>query len=215
VAEFDEDAVGIPNGICSPVYPFGAMIQSAVLTGFGLLLAAWPISKARAMSPPSPDRFENEIHRLHDFFVQWFTGKIEETDENFAFVEQSMEESFCLINPQGVMTRRSDLVNALKSAYGCRKDQIFTIQCRNVQIMSNLPNSTSVLCCYEEWQTVGETETARIASSWFQDKPNGRPTWLHVHETWLPGKAPPSENGMWQPPPPLSDEREITGKEDS
>jgi hypothetical protein len=132
-------------------------------------------------------------------------GKIEGTDANFAAVEQVLGDSFCLINPRGVMTRRSDLVDALKAAYGCQRDHtVFTIQCRNVQVKSeNI--GTSVLCCYEEWQRVGEIETARLASAWFQDNGNDRPLiWLHVHETWLPGRDPPSDLVMWQPPPPLS-----------
>jgi len=161
----------------------------------------------------SVERIEKEIHRLHTFFVDWFLGSVEKNDEIFVSgVENSMGDTFALINPQGILTRRLQLVEALKDAYGCRKNQIFIIECRNIQIMSVLPSSSgssTVLCCYEEWQTVGTIETARMASAWFYDDPtNDQLIWLHVHETWLPGKAPPSVMGMWQPPTPTSTQDE-------
>jgi hypothetical protein len=49
-----------------------------------------------------------------------------------------------------------------------------------------------LLVTYEEWQQSGDQTTARLSTALFRDKPdapNGL-EWLHVHETWLPDRAP-------------------------
>ena len=164
-------------------------------------------------TPTSPtERFVKEIHRLHDFFVAWFTAAVENTAEQFASADQAMGAKFCLIGPQGTCTHREELVQALQQAYGCRKGQVFEIECRNVQVLQHVGNT--YLVSYEEWQRMGDdVETARLSSAWFQDFqnnhsdinnnndrfPNGL-QWLHVHETWMPGKGPPSVQHMWTPP---------------
>lgn len=157
----------------------------------------------------SVDRIEAEIHRLHDFFVVWFRAEIAK-DDDAAFASSlvaSMDAGFRLVNPQGISTDRGPLLEALRGAYGCRTGQIFQISCRNVQILHKLPveregSATHVyLVSYEEWQLVGETETARLSSVWFEDDPSapGGLRWLHVHETWMPGMGPPSAQQMWTP----------------
>ena len=94
------------------------------------------------------------------------------------------------------------------------EEETYSIECRNVRILQKMDFST-VLATYEEWQTVGVggTETARRVSAWFRvvvppldNDAATRPLlllkWLHVHETWLPGKGPVSADQMWTPPPP-------------
>jgi hypothetical protein len=146
------------------------------------------------------ERFQAEIDRLHDFFVQWFTGTIDNDELAFASkVQDSMHPNFHLINPQGVLTPRAPLLQALRQAYGCRKDQVFRIECRNVhQVKQAVVGTNTYLVTYQEWQQVGPetTQTARLVSAWFQLS-NDRLKWKHVHETWMPGRSPPSESQMW------------------
>lgn len=127
---------------------------------------------------------QNEIDRLHYFFVEWFTGTIEDSNSAFtSSVERSMDANFHLVNPQGVMTSREPLLKALKDAYGCRRGQVFRIQCQNLQLLqqhqhqhqecTNSSTSaasstiTTYLVSYEECQQVQESNTARIVSAWF------------------------------------------------
>lgn len=156
-------------------------------------------------------RFQEEIDRLHHFFVQWFTGSMEDTAENLRLADEAMDPSFHLINPQGNITNKVALMKAFQDgAYGCRKGQVFEITCRNVQVLQRKQDEgtkiNTYLCCYEEWQTIGKIETARIVSAWFREEEDDSSSsssskliWLHVHETWLPGKAPPTEKEMWKP----------------
>lgn len=147
----------------------------------------------------SADRFAQEIHRLHNFFVDWFKGDIDETEQNFSVCVESMAECFHLVTPQGLRMERESLLASLKEAYGCRKGTIFNIECRNVKVLHSIGDAH--LVAYEEWQTIGETKTARISSSWFREDPKlpNQLQWLHVHETWIPGMGPPSSKEMWNP----------------
>jgi hypothetical protein len=156
------------------------------------------------------DRFQKEIDRLHDFFVQWFTGSMERSDQSFLEqMDRFMHSQFHLINPQGVLTPRGPLIEALKGAYGCRQGQVFRIECKHVQVVSYDKDGSTYLVMYEEWQQVQETLTARIVSAWFQEEKGNNNDdekvdsvlkWRHVHETWMPGMSPPSETQqMWTP----------------
>jgi hypothetical protein len=56
-------------------------------------------------------------------------------------------------------------------------------------------NESTIIMTYEEWQhTDISTTTGRVSTVLFQviadeqEKDRERLKWLHVHETWLPGK---------------------------
>lgn len=138
-----------------------------------------------------------EIDRLHGFFVEWFTGSIDNTNENFALVDESLAENFHLVNPQGVTTARGALLQALQSSYNSRRGQVYNIECRNVQLLQK--HLGMYLVSYEEWQQIEETETARVVSAWLCDDKEREDClqWVHVHETWMPGKAPTAPSQMW------------------
>lgn len=140
---------------------------------------------------------------MHTFFVAWFKAEIENTDEAFQVAPASMADAFSLITPEGKMMERTLLLQALKDGYGSRNGpEVYQIQCREVRILQTL--DSTVLAAYEEWQTMGDTKTARLTSAWFRvvDSTKNHPLglqWLHVHETWLPGKGPTSADKMWNP----------------
>ena len=61
------------------------------------------------------ERIQQEIHRLHNFFVGWFTARVDDNDAVFqAGVVNSLHEDFHLVNPQGVITARAPLLEALR-----------------------------------------------------------------------------------------------------
>ena len=141
-----------------------------------------------------------EIERLHAFFVDWFTGAVPRTDEQFERVSSILAPEFHFVSPRGVMEGQSHLLTGLFNAYGVHERGRFTIEIRNVRVMYR--KSGICLMTYEQWQRVkGEKETARIATATFREKlgPWNHVEWLSVHETWLAGRGPLSgENGAAQ-----------------
>ena len=155
--------------------------------------------------------FIQEIHRLHDEFVKWFTASIPNTEENFAPISSALSSDFHMVPPKGVLVSQPDLTNSLRNAYGCRKDApSFRIQIKNCKVLcdetkkSNEQGLTGNGLCvvsYEEWQYVGDKEeSGRISTVVFRCNPESHAVdgnakernmlWLNVHETWIQGKEP-------------------------
>ena len=149
-------------------------------------------------------RCRREIVRLHDFFVDWFSGSVDKNDEEYERVTQALAEDFHLINPRGINTAQPALLKSLRGAYGCHPHQdngpSFAIDIRNVECLHTRStlldkDSSTILSLwkYEEWQRINNKETARISTVMFQDdpsSPHNQLKWLHVHETWLPEGGP-------------------------
>lgn len=132
-----------------------------------------------------------EIERLHAFFVDWFTGAVPRTDEQFERVSSILAPEFHFVSPRGVMEGQSHLLTGLFNAYGVHERGRFTIEIRNVRVMYR--KSGICLMTYEQWQRVkGEKETARIATATFRESLGrlNHVEWLSVHETWLAGRGP-------------------------
>ena len=129
---------------------------------------------------------EQEIIRLHDFFVEWMTGLVEETDDEFARFGDSMGEDFYIVAPSGRLTKRATLIDGLYNTYN--QQQNFRIWIENIQVQHALGDV--IVATYEEWQETKDDDkiTARLSSVVFtkdSTKPNGL-LWQCVHETWLP-----------------------------
>ena len=148
------------------------------------------------------DPCEAEIIRLHDFFVEWFTARSSCGD--FDKVSRALASDFHMISPRGVMETQPNLLDSLRSSYGCHRGSGFRIEIRNCKCLHKGGGGVS-LWKYEEWQFTGgsgssssgdsssedkETETARISTVLFRDSKEGYNgvQWVHVHETWMPGK---------------------------
>ena len=135
---------------------------------------------------------KQEIIELHEFFEDWFTATIKETDENFSRFEKVLDDKFILITPSGEKLSREEILTFVEKAYGLRREvePPYSITILNVHCAFKTEEYS--LCQYEEWQKIGDKETARISSVLFQrceGLPN-RLKWIFVHETWLPGKSP-------------------------
>ena len=76
-----------------------------------------------------------EIHRLHDEFVKWFTASIPNTEDNFAPIASALSKDFHMVPPKGVLVSQPDLTNSLRNAYGCRKDSPFRIEIKNCKLL--------------------------------------------------------------------------------
>lgn len=124
-----------------------------------------------------------EIQTLHQFFQNWFTGSIAQSEEHFARVTSVLHPQFCLIGPDGRLSDRATVISWLGEGYGTRPDfQLWT-----EQIVLRHQTNHLALATYEEWQQTPGSQTVRLASAYFQrqlEAPHGV-EWLHVHETWL------------------------------
>ena len=131
----------------------------------------------------------NEVADLHRFFEDWFTARIENSQENFARFSGVIADGFEMISPDGRTTDRNSLMSRLRSARGTYRDGSFRIwieNCRTRPLNDNLH-----LVLYEEWQERDGRSTGRLSSAVFRDRhdaPNAV-EWLHLHETWLPNST--------------------------
>jgi len=136
---------------------------------------------------------QKEVERLHQFFVDWFTGKIDQTPEA---LEQHctgrFSDDFCMVNPLGRILSKSQLVTGLTHGYNTHPAD-FEIHVHNCQVLQNLKEEGLKLVSYEEWQRTGNTTTARRSTALMRVLEDGNIEWKYVHETWLEGKGPNDE----------------------
>ncbi len=131
-------------------------------------------------------RVTREIKGLHEFFVDWFTGRTPNTASEFA---ERFEARFCpdflIIQPAGEVGTLAGLTGAIRQNYGCSPG--FAIAIRRVNVRWR--HGDVVLATYEEWQRNARKsnppDNGRTATVVFVDRGDCL-QWLHVHETWLP-----------------------------
>ena len=135
---------------------------------------------------------EKEITELHKFFTDWYKGTIDKTDKKFSRFNEVLHKNFSLITPTGEKISRDRILSLVKKSYGINKNMEppFHIWIENFNL--EYKDKEIILATYEEWQKNNGKTTGRISSVLFQqkeEKPNNL-VWVHVHETWLPGKNP-------------------------
>lgn len=132
-------------------------------------------------------KYATEIQELHQFFQDWFTGSIAQTEENFSRVTSGMSEHFALISPDGTLADYPTVIGWLRGGYRSRPNfRLWTDK-----IVVRHQTEGLALATYEEWQEIDGKINARLSTTLLQDKaaaPNGV-VWLHVHETWLAKEA--------------------------
>ena len=128
-------------------------------------------------------RAAREIAELHQFFEDWFCGRVELSEERFARFTSVMAEEFHLILPSGAMIDRSQAVPWIWNMHGTRPTTRMWVD--KVQVISRCAGCW--VAVYEEWQESPDERTVRLSSALLgddADAPNGL-RWLHVHETWI------------------------------
>jgi hypothetical protein len=138
------------------------------------------------LRPDLPAISEKEIVDLHKFFVEWFTGQLENTDQAFSRVANALANEFHLISPRGVIDSQQEILDAIRGAHGARSKMEITI--RNPEL--RWQSETHCLMTYEEWQQTEQGNNARLSSVLFEHASSHNALrWIHVHETWLPTQA--------------------------
>ena len=124
----------------------------------------------------------DEVVELHQFFEDWFTGRLADTDQAFERCEQALAKSFVLISPRGVTDTCAQLLPSIRAAHGRRPEMRIWIEdlaCRQL-------SDTMMLVTYREWQDDAGQVTGRLSSAIMERResaPRGV-VWLHLHETW-------------------------------
>jgi hypothetical protein len=125
----------------------------------------------------------DEVESLHAFFELWFLGELPQTRAALDRFSGVLAAEFRMIQPSGLTRSRDGITTDVFDAHGVHDDvtiETSAFEPRHV-------GSDSCLGTYEEWQSVGEDETGRVATVLFRraaDTPNGV-EWVHLHETWL------------------------------
>ena len=154
------------------------------------ILCALTLAAACSTMPPKPEltaRCEREIVELHQFFEDWFAGKLPDTDAAFARFADALHPDFHIIPPNGSVLDRAAILERLRAAHGrtANASPPFVIEVRAVQRRSAVDGG--VVLTYEEWQGAGtptEGRTSSVLMRRHDSAPNGL-QWVHVHETAL------------------------------
>lgn len=134
-----------------------------------------------------------EIEDLHAFFVEWFTGRIENSDEHFARLAEALAADFRYVLPGGQLVDRAAVLTDLKTAHGRHTE--FYIEIRNSMVL--IDDADSAVIFFEEHQWAGHAYTARFNTALFRphaNAPNGV-VWAFLHETWQAGLGPAGDAG--------------------
>lgn len=126
-----------------------------------------------------------EVIELHQFFQDWFNGRLKPSDAIFERVTAVLDEQFHLISPDGSLADKAPLLERIYQAHG--SNPAWRLWTENFQLRYS--EGSLALATYEEWQESDQGQTRRLSTVLFRHQP-GLPntvSWLHVHETWLPG----------------------------
>ncbi|MEO0361001.1 MAG: hypothetical protein AAF322_07830 [Pseudomonadota bacterium] len=133
----------------------------------------------------------DETHRLHRWLEDWLTGASPSDASAFAPFEAAIAPGFEIVSPRGSRTSGPDVVAEIRAAHGAAPPDL-KIRVENAAIAHLIGDHA--LVTYEEWHESGGARSARLATVLYREEPAapGGVVWLHVHETWLPGLAPPA-----------------------
>lgn len=138
------------------------------------------------MSIPLGPQCREEVVGLHEFFVAWFGGEIENSAVELARFTAASHPNFVMVVPSGQIIDKAAVVDGLRSAHGSRAGRDFRIEIRNVT--DRVVAEGAVLLTYQEWQFEGpRVASARTSTAMFvaaPHAPNGV-VWRHLHETIL------------------------------
>ena len=128
-----------------------------------------------------------EIVDLHEFFVAWLGGTMENSAIEFSRFTAATHPQFTMVVPSGQLHDKAGVSEGLRAAHGSRMRRDFQIEIRNIG--ERVLSEESALLTYEEWQFEnGSARGARTSTVLFVPAghaPNGV-AWRHLHETLMP-----------------------------
>ncbi|WP_298976406.1 hypothetical protein [uncultured Roseobacter sp.] len=138
------------------------------------------------------ERCVQEAHRLHVVLQDWLRGTLPRTAEGFAPFADALADPCRVVSPLGTITERAELLTEFEAIHGVLAAQgnAFVIRVENALVLRQWGDHA--LVSYEEWHDLGDESSARLSTALYtadENAPLGV-AWSHIHETWLPGRAP-------------------------
>lgn len=131
------------------------------------------------------DACRTEVDELHRFIEEWLRGARDRTEAAYAPLGGALDESFVILHPCGSRSDKAALLPAFFEAHGTGGPEL-RVRIRHREARELGPGL--VLTVYEEWHLGPETN-GRLSSAVFRVA-DGRPRWLHLHESKLDGEPP-------------------------
>lgn len=135
-------------------------------------------------------RCARDIEELHQFFEDWFQGKLPDTDEAFASFEGVLHPEFHIVVPSGETLSRDQILALVRKGHGRWAGSDRWIEVRSPRRLSTVEGAS--VFAYEEWQVLPGSMEGRVSTVVLRPHPKlpGRIQWVHVHETpFEPGAA--------------------------
>ncbi len=130
-----------------------------------------------------------EVLRLHQFLVEWRTGAIAKNGDCFKRLSNVISNDFRVVSTNGQIVNRTELLQEVIKSYNAFDEGTFKLDIRNFRLCRG---GKTCLGTYEEWQRIGQTTTVRVSTVVLRRLKDSRLEWVHLHETWLPGRGPNS-----------------------
>lgn len=129
----------------------------------------------------------HEIDDLHQFFVQWFGGRIAKTEAHFERFRAALDPGFAQVNPDGVLRSYATILRDVWQHWNWFPgDPNFRIWIANAKICYVLPGE-HVVAVYEEWHDYQGKQVGRTCTGVLCRR-SGTPTgiaWLQMHESLI------------------------------
>jgi hypothetical protein len=139
------------------------------------------------------ERVHLEVQDLHRFFVTWFRGRCDNTDEVFERdLTRRFAPDFALLQPSGVIVERGTLLGMIRHTWGTCPDLEIDIR----EVTAQAIGGETIVVTYQEWHRnaidVWPVDAGRLSSAAMRVDPEqpGGLLWLHVHETWISESLP-------------------------
>ncbi len=126
------------------------------------------------------ETFEREIESLHDFFVGWYAGTLDQ--DAIGRLETALGSEFQMVTPDGTRHDRAAVIAGIREGYDRDEPEVFDIDIRNVELIERFDEHALVR--YEEWQTTTDETTGRISTVLFGETADSL-VWIDLHETMI------------------------------
>lgn len=127
---------------------------------------------------PNGEVIKKEIRDLHQFFEDYFLGKIDKT--SIEILDKVLSDNFNLISPTGSILSKDQIIDLVNSGYNSTKERKIWVEDIKTRNVGNL-----IIAQYYELQRTTNEKSKRISTAIFSYSSNmeNHCKWELVHET--------------------------------
>lgn len=125
------------------------------------------------------------IVEFHLLWEKWERAEVEQSEEIFKSLKDTLAPSCSLILPWGEEVNAYDAIDGLHSNYGAYKGRQYRTWIDRVRIQSI--EGGNWLVRFDQWKRTATEVTCRMTTAILTTSP--QLLWTHIHETWLKGYA--------------------------